>query len=96
MANDMKHTRGALLLATLAGLSSAAPRANTFADEPAVIDFARDLEQRHGFNAEELLAQFAQTQPNPRVLELIKPPASPLQRSWAVSYTHLDVYKRQA
>ena len=82
MENDLKHTLGALLLATVTGLCSAAPGANTFADEPAVIDFARDLEQRHGFNAEELLAQFAQTQPNPRVLELIKPPASPLQRSW--------------
>lgn len=82
MEMDLKHTLGALLIATVTGLCSAAPSANTFADEPAVIDFARDLEQRHGFNAEELLAQFAQTHPNPRVLELIKPPASPLQRSW--------------
>jgi membrane-bound lytic murein transglycosylase B len=82
MEMDLKHTLGALLLATLAAVCSAAPSAKTFADEPAVIDFARDLEQRHGFNADELLAQFAQTRPNTRVLELIKPPASPLQRSW--------------
>ena len=85
MEMDLKHTLGALLFATLAavaGLSSAAPNNKTFADDPAVIDFARDLEQRHGFNADELLAQFAQTRSNPRVLELIKPPVSPLQRSW--------------
>ena len=82
MEMDLKHTLGALLLAAFAGLSSAAPTAKTFADEPAVIDFAIDLEQRHGFKADELLAQFAQTRPNARVLELIKPPASPLQRSW--------------
>ncbi|WP_371413208.1 lytic murein transglycosylase B [Dechloromonas sp. HYN0024] len=54
----------------------------TFADEPAAIAFARDLEARHGFNADALLSQFAQTHPNATVLKLIKPPASPLQRSW--------------
>ncbi|HSG24160.1 MAG TPA: lytic murein transglycosylase B [Azonexus sp.] len=79
---DLKHIFGALLLAAVTGLGCAAPNGKTFADDPAVIDFARDLEQRHGFNAEELLAQFAQTHSNPRVLELIKPPVSPLQRSW--------------
>lgn len=78
----MKHTLGALLLAAFATLASAAPNATSFADEAAVIDFARDLEQRHGFNADELLDQFAQTRPNARVLQLIKPPASPQQRSW--------------
>lgn len=84
MEMDLKHTLGALLLAALGGLTSAAPNTPTptFADEPAVIDFAHDLEQRHGFNANELLAQFAQTRSNNKVLQLIKPPTSPLQRSW--------------
>jgi hypothetical protein len=37
-----------------------APNRPSFADDPAVIEFARDLEQRHGFNADELmLGQFA-------------------------------------
>jgi membrane-bound lytic murein transglycosylase B len=53
-----------------------------FQDEPAVIEFANELEQRHGFNARELLQQFAQVKPNSKVLQLIKPPASPTQRSW--------------
>lgn len=71
-----------LLLATLNANAFAASPTPTFADEPAAIEFARDLEQRHGFNADTLLSQFAQTRPNGKVLQLIKPPASPLQRSW--------------
>lgn len=78
----MKHTLGALLLAALAGLTGAAPNSDSFATNPAVIDFARDLEQRHAFNADALLSQFSQTRPNAKVLQLIAPPASPLQRSW--------------
>ena len=71
-----------LLLATLNANAFAASPTPTFADEAAAIEFARDLEQRHGFNADTLLSQFAQTRPNGKVLQLIKPPASPLQRSW--------------
>lgn len=82
MEKDLKHTLGALLLAVTAGLCAAAPATPNFASDPAVIDFAVDLEQRHGFPADELLARFAQTRPNAKVLQLIKPPTSPLQRSW--------------
>lgn len=82
MEMDLKSILGALLLTTLIGTSHAAPTPTTFADERAVVDFAIDLEQRHGFKAEELLAQFAQARPNPKVLQLIAPPSSPLQRSW--------------
>lgn len=60
----------------------AAPATSSFADDPAVIDFARDLERRHGFNADELLGEFAGTRPNLTVLKLIQPPATPQQRSW--------------
>ena len=70
-----------ILLATLSAGSHAAT-SPSFADDEQVVAFARDLEQRHGFNADELLGQFAQTRPNDKVLQLIKPPASPLQRSW--------------
>ncbi len=59
----------------------AAPTAS-FADSPAAIAFARDLEQRQGFDASALLAQFATAHPNAQVLKLIKPPTSPQQRSW--------------
>lgn len=54
----------------------------SFANDAEVVAFARDLEKRHGFTAEELLAEFSQIQPNAKVLQLIKPPTSPLQRSW--------------
>ena len=79
---DLKHIIGALLLATCSAFGHAAPTAPSFADEAAVIDFARDLEQRHGFNADALLGQLAQVKPNAKVLQLIAPPATPLQRSW--------------
>ena len=78
----MKLTLGALLLACLTGLSHAAAKPQSFADNPATIEFAREMEQRHGFNADELLDKFAQTSSNAKVLQLIKPPASPQQRSW--------------
>uniref|UniRef100_Q47D28 Lytic murein transglycosylase B n=1 Tax=Dechloromonas aromatica (strain RCB) TaxID=159087 RepID=Q47D28_DECAR len=79
---NLKNTLATLFLATLTTLANAAPNAPTFADDPATIEFARDLEQRHGFNADEIISQFAQARPNAKVLQLIKPPTSPLQRSW--------------
>jgi membrane-bound lytic murein transglycosylase B len=82
MEMDLKHIFGALLLAAASSLSIAATPSPSFASEPAVIEFARDLEQRHGFNADLLLQQFAQTRSNAKVLQLIKPPTSPTQRSW--------------
>ena len=42
--------------------------------------FANDLEQRQGFAAEQLLAQMATLQTNPRVIQLMEPPATPGQR----------------
>jgi membrane-bound lytic murein transglycosylase B len=85
MTLNLKHAL-ALLLAAMTALADAAPKSApttpTFADDPATIEFARDLETRHGFKADELISLFAQTRPNATVLKLIKPPASPLQRSW--------------
>jgi membrane-bound lytic murein transglycosylase B len=80
MEIDLKRILGTLLLTTC--ITSSAATQGTFANDPAVIDFARDMEQRHGFNADALLNQFGQTRPNAKVLQLIKPPASPTQRSW--------------
>ena len=79
---NLKKTLAILFLAPLITLASAAPNSPTFADDPAAIEFARDLEQRHGFNADEIISQLAQSRPNAKVLQLIKPPTSPLQRSW--------------
>ena len=78
----MKHALAALLLAASTCLTQAATPMTGFTSNPDVVDFARDLEQREGFNADRLLEQFAQIRPNAKVLELIKPPVSPVQRSW--------------
>lgn len=79
---NLKHALAPLLFATVTTLANAAPNTPSFSDDPAALEFARDLEQRHGFHADELISQFAQTRPNATVLKLIKPPTSPLQRSW--------------
>jgi membrane-bound lytic murein transglycosylase B len=70
----------ALTLATQ--MAVATTEAGDIAALPEAIAFAQDLEQRHGFDATTLLRQFAATQPNKRVLQLIAPPTSPTQRSW--------------
>lgn len=79
---SLKHILGSFLLAAWSGLAGAGNSQASFADDPAVIAFAHDLAQRQAFNADQLLAEFAQAHPNERVLQLIKPPESPLQRSW--------------
>ena len=82
MENDLKHALATLLLAASTCLGQTAIAMPGFAGNPEVVDFARDLEQRESFNADQLLQQFAQVRPNAKVLELIKPPVSPVQRSW--------------
>jgi len=79
MENVLKLLTGSLLLALLAAPAQAA---TTFEQDPAVIGFAEDLAARHGFDAREIVRQIGQTKPNAKVLQLIKPPASPTQRSW--------------
>lgn len=79
----LKRVLGLLTASCLAGSCIAASEASaSFTDDPMVIAFARDLEHRQGFNADALLNQFAQIRNNPRVLQLIKPPSTPTQRSW--------------
>lgn len=82
LKKNISQKAGILLLGIFTGLSHATTATKTFADDPAVIAFAHDLEQRHAFNPTELLDHFSQIKPNNRVLELIKPAASPTQRSW--------------
>ncbi len=62
--------------------AAAAHKSKSFAHDPAVQDFVADMADKHGFASAELLGQFARIHPNDKVLKLIKPPASPLQRSW--------------
>lgn len=83
---NLKPIFAPLLLVALATQTHAAPDSPastpTFADDPAVVAFARDIETRHAFKADELISLFAQTSPNATVIKLIQPPTSPLQRSW--------------
>ena len=73
-----------LLISTLWTTPSLAAQApSSFRDDPAVVEFAYQMAARHGFSAAELLRQFAQIKPNAKVLQLIKPPTTPTQRSWA-------------
>ncbi len=71
-----------LLTFTASQPSTAASTPPSFADNPEVIAFAHDLAKRHDFDAEQLIGDFARIRSNSKVLQLIKPPASPLQRSW--------------
>lgn len=61
-------------------LAAAAPA--SIADSPEAQAFARDIAERHGFDAGSVLAQFAAVRPNASVLQLIAPPSTPAQRSW--------------
>lgn len=79
MENVLKYLLCAAWLAFQAGIATAD---DSFSGDPAIIEFARDLERRHGFDAGELIAEFARVQPNATVLKLIQPPATPQQRSW--------------
>lgn len=78
----LKYALAALLFSASTTFGHTATTSPSFADDPAVIDFARDLAKRQGFDADILLSQFAKIRPNTKVLQLIKPPSSPLQRSW--------------
>lgn len=78
MEKDLKY----LLCAACLALQPLGATAEGFADDPAVVEFAADLARRQGFDAARLLTQFARVQPNPTVLKLIQPAATPQQRSW--------------
>ena len=54
-------------LALLNPASTAAPASPSIADLPQAREFAYDLAQRHGFEADQLLDQFARIRSNPRI-----------------------------
>ena len=71
-----------LMQTTLAQTSTSATRKPAFADHPAALAFSKDMEFREGFNADELMRLFSSINSNPKVIQLIKPPSTPGQRSW--------------
>jgi membrane-bound lytic murein transglycosylase B len=82
MENQLKFLLATLLFALSQYTLAASPKQASFRDEPAAIEFAQMLAERHGFNVDEVRKQFAQVKPNNKVLQLIRPPSSPTQRSW--------------
>ena len=87
MEKDLKHTLAALLLAASTCLTQAATPMSGFAGNPEVVDFARDLEQREGFNAE----QFGQAWVSLRVRDLFVPGEDFMQ---VAEYDPMDFAKR--
>ena len=69
--------------AKLAATAVARPATPSYADNPDVQDFIRQMHEQYGFDADHLTRQFAGTHPNTTVLQAIRPAAVPeLQRSW--------------
>ena len=54
----------------------------SYAEHAEAGEFIRDMQARHGFSESELRAQLGQANRIDRVIELIRPPAVPGQRSW--------------
>ncbi|MBS1197364.1 MAG: mltB [Proteobacteria bacterium] len=84
MKNLLKKLLSATLLSFVICLPAHAAKTKPqyFASDPAVLDFVQEMVSKHGFKEAELISQFARIHPNPTVIKFIKPPASPLQRSW--------------
>ena len=84
MSKFLNLLNHALLLCALVCLPAYAAKAKPayFASNPAVLEFIQEMAAKHGFNEEELIRQFVRIHPDPKVIQFIKPPASPLQRSW--------------
>lgn len=70
-------------LLALACLAGPAVAGASYIERDEVRAFAREMEEKHGFDAAELLAALHQVQPQARSLELIQPPTTPAERSWA-------------
>jgi len=70
-----------LLLAALTIVSAHA--ATPFHKRVEVVSFIEEMSQRHGFDRDELLGQFAKVKPSPAVIKAIQPPTNPQFRSWS-------------
>lgn len=84
MMKLLRNTLGPMFLLALASLPVLAAQSKTpsFATNPQVQEFIKEMASKHGFKEDELIVQFARIHPNPSVIKFIRPPASPLQRSW--------------
>lgn len=77
----MKYTTTAAIL-TLALIAGPGLASGSYAERPEGIGFAQSMQEKHGIDSQEVLAVLGRAQPEPRVIELIRPPAVPGTRSW--------------
>lgn len=77
----MKHPLTAALTC-LALLSGPGLASGSYAERPEAIGFAQAMQEKHGFDSNQLLSVLDRARREPRVLELIRPPATPGARSW--------------
>ena len=73
----MKHLVAALLV-----LLALDVHASGFAEREEVQAFIAAMQERHGFDAEQLSVLFGKTRPIPAVLKAIAPPTDPRVKSW--------------
>jgi membrane-bound lytic murein transglycosylase B len=71
-----------LLLLLFLTLVSSVLRAENYAQRDDVRAFAQEMQDRHGFDADALIALFRQTKPIASVIKAIMPPKDPGVRSW--------------
>lgn len=71
-----------LLLALLLALPSPASPAESYAQRDDVRAFVREMQERHGFDADVLNGLFRRTRPIAAVIKAIMPPRDPGVRSW--------------
>ncbi|MBK6402283.1 MAG: lytic murein transglycosylase B [Rhodocyclaceae bacterium] len=75
--------RSPALLILLACLAAAgAHAAPSYGERDDVRGFVAEMVERHGFEADRLLALFHKAHPDPAVIKAIQPPADPGSRSW--------------
>lgn len=72
----------ALLLAAGSALAAASPSSMPYSEHDEARVFAREMQDRHGFDASALLQTFAGIHPLEAVIKAVMPPKDPLVRSW--------------
>ncbi|MCC4115275.1 lytic murein transglycosylase B [Aromatoleum toluclasticum] len=77
----MKRTFAAAAL-SLGLISQPGLAGGSFAERPEAIRFADSMQEKHGFDRDTVLATLGRAHQEPRVLDLIRPPATLGIRSW--------------
>jgi membrane-bound lytic murein transglycosylase B len=85
-----------VVLVWLLALSAQVAASAGYAERDAVRAFIGEMQERHGFTAQELTAWFARAHAIPAVIKAIEPPAEPGVRSWQAYRSRFVETKRIA